>query len=288
MKSFRQQLFLVTLLFSQFCLAVSYDLVLTGGRVIDLASKLDAVRNVGIIGSRIHAVTEVELVGQQTLDVSGLIVSPGFIDTHSHAAMTIDGQKYQARDGVTTALELEAGVFPLQKSVAHLQDNAVINYGASTGYVAARGVAMGDIALGFGARASTDEIDSALSLVEQGLDSGGIGIGLLLDYISEVVSEKELHQVFMLAAKKSMPIFVHMRQPPTAGDTSGFEEVLSLAKETGASIQVCHLGSNALKGIDDFLQLMREARADGVDVSAESYPYTAGSTFIGAAIWDRD
>ena len=268
--------------------ATSYDLVLQGGRVIDPETRLDAVRNVGIVDGTVAAISSERMQGAETLDVSGLIVAPGFIDTHSHASMTLAGQKYQARDGVTTALELEAGLYPLTESMAHLRGRATIHYGASAGYVGARSVAMGGLDAGFGARATDDEVTESLALVESALRDGAIGIGYLLDYVSEVVGDDELQRGFELAARMKVPLFVHIRRPQTAGDPSGLEEIIRLARETGASVQICHIGSNALRGAPGFLRRLHEAHDEGIDISAETYPYTAGSTFIGAAVWDRD
>ena len=85
-----------------------YDFVIEGGRVIDPASGLDAVRHVGIIGRSIRAVSEARLDGPARFDARGMIVAPGFIDLHSHG-QTDENYRCKAMDGVTTALELEIG-----------------------------------------------------------------------------------------------------------------------------------------------------------------------------------
>ena len=85
-----------------------YDLVLHGGRVIDPETGLDGVRDVGIEGDRVAAVSERPLEGKSEIDASFLVVAPGFIDLHSHSPTPL-GERYQVMDGVTTALELEAG-----------------------------------------------------------------------------------------------------------------------------------------------------------------------------------
>jgi N-acyl-D-aspartate/D-glutamate deacylase len=79
---------------------------------MDPATRLDAVRHVGIRGGAIAAVSATPLTGKQTVDVAGLVVAPGFIDPHAHA-QTLEGNRFQARDGVTTALELESGAMPI-------------------------------------------------------------------------------------------------------------------------------------------------------------------------------
>src|SRR6266852_3650279 len=86
-----------------------YDLVIANGRVMDPESGLDSIRNVGIRGRKIAAISTDRLEGKQTIDAKGLVVAPGFIDLHQHGQ---DPENYAAKaaDGVTTALELEVGV----------------------------------------------------------------------------------------------------------------------------------------------------------------------------------
>ena len=90
-----------------------FDIVLRGGRVIDPESGLDAVRDVAIAGDRVARVGAGLPSGRREADVTGQVVTAGFIDLHSHAH-DLGGQRLQAMDGVTTALELEAGVAPVR------------------------------------------------------------------------------------------------------------------------------------------------------------------------------
>ncbi len=123
----------ISLCFSQATVAqpnVLYDVVLTGGRVIDPETKLDAIRNVGIINNRIAQISSEPLKGKQQINVSGLVVALGFIDLHVHGR-TNKEQEYQLHDGLTTALELEYGIENLKGWYATRQSKALINYGAS-------------------------------------------------------------------------------------------------------------------------------------------------------------
>ena len=117
--------------------AQEHDLVLKGGRVIDPESELDAVRDVAIAGGQIVAVSESPLEGAEVVDVSGLVVAPGFINLHSHAWTPL-GQRFQAQDGVTTELELESGAYPVAafgtQSAFAIDGRATINFGASLGH----------------------------------------------------------------------------------------------------------------------------------------------------------
>ena len=114
-------------LFSQ--TAPTYDLVLKGGRVMDPETGLDAVRNLGIRGDRIVEISATELSGKTTIDVSGLVVAPGFIDLHVHG-MNNDAHEFQIHDGVTTALELEGGMPFLREWLASKEGKTLVNYGA--------------------------------------------------------------------------------------------------------------------------------------------------------------
>src|SRR5262245_51579769 len=117
--------------------AQHYDLVLANGHVMDPASGLDAVRNVAIRDGKIAAVSASALRGKSVLDVKGLIVAPGFIDLHSHG-QTPENYRFKARDGVTTALEMEVGVSPVKAWYAEREGRALINYGATAGHLPAR------------------------------------------------------------------------------------------------------------------------------------------------------
>lgn len=105
--------------------AGSYDIVLKGGRVMDPESGLDAVRDVGIRGDRIAAISEGPLTGTVVVDVKGHVVAPGFIDLHAHGQDLSDNQ-WQARDGVTTALEMESGSWPVAEWYANRAKDALL------------------------------------------------------------------------------------------------------------------------------------------------------------------
>ena len=112
---------------------IIYDIVLKGGRVIDPETKLDAIRNVGILNNRIAQISTEPLQGKEIIDVNGLVVAPGFIDLHIHGRSNVE-QEYQLHDGVTTALELEWGIEHIGKWYESRKGKALINYGASVNW----------------------------------------------------------------------------------------------------------------------------------------------------------
>ena len=108
----------------------TFDLVIENGRVIDPESGLDAIRSIGIRAGRIEEISAGELEGRETIDATGLVVAPGFIDLHAHGQDPFSS-RLQALDGVTTALELEGGVFPVTQWYADREGRASINFGAT-------------------------------------------------------------------------------------------------------------------------------------------------------------
>jgi N-acyl-D-aspartate/D-glutamate deacylase len=277
-----------------------YDLVIANGRVIDPETQLDAIRHLGIRDGSISQISQQPLRGNKTIDASGLVVAPGFIDIHSHTP-TLLGQQVNLLDGITTQLELEAGSFPVSFYGEHFRDGAQINYGSSVGHWAVRtkvieGVDMpyifaGDKILTMAGptwmqAATAAQIEQMRLLLNQGLDSGGLGIGVLLDYMTEAVSEAELSMLFEVASERDVPLFVHVRRGYT-GDPAGLVEVIDLALETGAPLFVCHITHNAMGGIGDWLAMIDEANQAGANITTETLSYAAGGTSISADVFRR-
>src|ERR1041385_6250901 len=117
--------------------AQPYDLVINHGRVIDPGSGLDAIRHVGIRGAAIAAISRTPLKGRREIDARGHVVAPGFVDLHQHG-QNDENYRLKARDGCTTALELEIGVCPVGPWYAAREGKALVNFGASAGHIGAR------------------------------------------------------------------------------------------------------------------------------------------------------
>jgi predicted amidohydrolase len=116
---------------------VTADVVLAAGRVIDALSGLDAIADVAVSSGRIVAIGPA-LEARKRLDATGLVVAPGFIDLHSHVH-SIAGQRLQAHDGVTTALDLEAGNSPVSRAYEiAAREGRPLNYGFSASWAALR------------------------------------------------------------------------------------------------------------------------------------------------------
>ena len=272
-------------------LAQTYDIVIANGRVMDPASGTDSRLYVGITGGRIARLSRTPLEGRSVIDASGLVVSPGFIDLHQHG-QTPENYRLKALDGVTTALELEAGASPVADWNRSRTDKSLINFGASAGHIPALMAVMHDSGTllprdNAANRVPTDaEHRQSLELLKQGLDQGGLGIGMGIAYVK--ATRAQIFDVFRLAAERRVPVYVHMRNsgPQEPGAIDSLQEVLADAAAAGASLHIVHITSTCLRETPLALEMIAGARKRGLDVTTECYPYTAGMTDLGSAIFE--
>ncbi|MCZ0936483.1 MAG: amidohydrolase family protein [Gemmatimonadetes bacterium] len=267
--------------------AQSYDLVLAGGRVMDPESGLDAVRDVGIRDGTIAAVSESPLDGETVVDVSGLVVAPGFIDLHAHGQDLFSSQ-LQAQDGVTTALELESGTGDVDEWYASREGKAAIHYGATASHGAARRLALGGQRQAVRLAADLEQVVVMEDRLRDELGRGALGLGFGIQYTPGARRE-EIHRLFQLAAEEGVANFVHVRYAGLVEPGSSIEavhEMIANAASTGAGVHIVHIGSSGLGQVPTLLSMIEGAQASGLDVTTEVYPYTAASTDIRAAIFD--
>ncbi len=278
---------------------VPLDVVLVGGRVLDPETNLDAVRAVGIKGGRIASVTSGVPAARDTIDVRGLVVAPGFIDLHTHGQDSIN-YRYSAHDGVTTALELELGTYPVAPWYAKREGKSLINFGVSASHPGARRAMLDgdstaegvDVISATGAFVRSSIEPARLPQLERRLDAalneGALGIGMGINY-TPAATRQEILRTFGVAARHHAPVFVHLRSAgllDNAGGIAGLQEVIADAAATGASLHVAHVTSMGLGATPVLLELIDGARARGLDVTTEAYPYTAGATMLQSAIFD--
>lgn len=282
-------LLLLLLVISSNALA-QYDVVIKGGRVIDPETRLDAIRNVGIAGGRIVAISAEELKGREIIDATGLVVSPGFIDLHSHG-ITNKENEYQSHDGVTTALELEGGVHDIAGWFERRSGKALINYGASADFGSYRALSIRALAgasekeLGEKSPYTSltdDEVKSTIEKLTTQLNDGAIGIGIPIGYIPKATRE-EIYRIYQFAAEKQVPIFSHIRD----GKAWAVQQAIADAMLTGASLHIVHLNSSALDEISLAMEMITSAQRKGFDITTEMYPFTAASTSLESALFDE-
>lgn len=290
-----------------FAATAPYDLVILHGRVMDPETGADRIANVGVRAGKIAVISGDALTGARTIDAKGLVVAPGFIDLHSHAQYAF-GYDQQAQDGVTTSLELEEGVYPIAPFYDVRRGKTRINFGASVGLQSIRV----KIKTGIDEEGSLDapfntwgkilprkaewaeqalspaERDRERAMVADGFAAGGLGIGVLSEYLPGA-GRDEIYLLMKEAGRLHAPVFVHARAATLAdGDNllTPVQELIADAAATGAPVHLCHIGSKALSAIDMVLEMIDGAHSRGVDVTTEVYPYDASSTAIGSALFN--
>jgi N-acyl-D-aspartate/D-glutamate deacylase len=253
--------------------------------VIDPETQLDAVRNVGIVGTSIRNVTSNSIAGRDTIDAKGLVVAPGFIDLHQHA-QSAEAYAVEATGGITTALELEYGTDDIDKWYDARAGKSPINYGASVGHLRVRMAVMHDPGrddpVGDAAHRAATDVERAeiARLIELGLRRGAPAVGMAIE-ITPAASRLEVLDAFHAAARRHASVHSHLRDvSDDPGDVSDIQEVLADALISGAALHVVHLNSTAREETPRYLALIQAARARHLDVTTEMYPYESSMQSI--------
>jgi len=291
--------------FTELAAAQDFDLVILNGRVMDPETMYDGVANVGVKDGKIAVVTNDEITGKETIDATGHVVAPGFIDLHAHG-LNIGDYRMQAMQGVTTMLELESGILPISDWYeGQAKKKLPLNYGAAAAWTYARIAAFtgnqpeatAEYFQGVQGRtdwkmdiATPEQQEEILRLIEQGLDQGALGIGINAGY-APGYGQKEYRALAKLAAKRGVATFTHVRYASNLEPQSSFEaieELISNAALTGAHMHICHINSSSLKDIHSTLELVDEALERNVNITVGAYPWGAASTVVGAAMFTGD
>lgn len=268
------------------CSRPSFDLAIVNGRVLDPESGLDAIRSIGINAGRIVEVASAPLAGRVVIDASGLVVTPGFVDLHSHT-QNPDSYKLRVTDGVTSAFELETGTADVDAWYREREGGQLINYGVSAGHIQVRKAVFNDpgarFPIGPGAHqpASAAEIAEIVRRLELGLAQGAVTMGAGFVY-TPGASREELLAVFGVAGRRRAPVHLHSRR-----GVAGVGEAIALAAETEAPLHIVHVNSTSVSATPDVLAMIGAARDKGMAVTTEAYPYTAGMTEIKSANLDE-
>ncbi|MFZ1865368.1 MAG: amidohydrolase family protein [Polyangiales bacterium] len=291
------------------------DLVILNGRVMDPETELDAVRNVGIKDGKIVVVTAQTIEGAETIDASGHVVAPGFIEGHQHATDQFS-RKVNLRDGLTTQMDFEAGAGDIAKWYAEAEGKTQSNYGMvvlttfarlsvlDSPEIAASGNDMGGLfshVVGAAAAKAKKEgrkpgwsatlpnkeqMTEIMRLVDEGLRQGALGVGIPVGYMTTGVTQYELYKYQELASKYGRVSNAHVRfagvRPPTEGQL-GVQEMLANAMVLDAPFMASHLNSNM--DWEYTIPLINDAREKrGAKVWGEVYPYAAGATIASTDI----
>jgi len=278
--------------------APQFDVAILGGRVMDPETGYDGIANVGVRDGRIAAITQEPIAGKEEIDADGLVVAPGFIDTHFHWPRPV-GYKLALRDGVTTPMDLEFGTHGprIGEWYAMHEGRSQVNYGTSVSHEAARATILDGITDGFDAPGSGVSVrhghgwangvldakggNRLLAMLDDGLRQGALGNSSTLGYWPGALA-REMFEVQRLAGQYGRFTAVHTRYTPgtQVTEVNGAQEILANAVALGSPAVINHFNN---PGWDLVQELLVRLRAQGHNVWGEYYPYAAGSTTINAA-----
>lgn len=301
-----------------------YDLLIKNGRIIDGTGSPWYYGDIGITNGKIEAIGLLNAnEAKQIIDAGQQVVSPGFIDMHTHSDLVILDEpliEAKVRQGITTDLLGQDGIgaAPLpseyistwQKNLAGLNGTPLIEWDWETvgdymrkirhnqpSYNLAVLAPHGNIrmeVMGLANRPATDdEISKMQDVLRRSLDEGAVGLSTGLIYLPCCFAEmKELEALCMVLAEYGAPLVIHQR---SEGDEilESMDELIAMMKKCGAHLHFSHLkvcGKDNWSKTEQVLQKIDEARLDGLEVTFDQYPYIAGSTMLSAILppWAHD
>lgn len=273
---------------SSFSLAASedFDLVINNGRVMDPESGLDAIRHIGIIAGRIVSISEQVLEGKRTINATGLVVAPGFVDLHEHG-QSEEAYRLMVQDGVTSAFELEIGTAEVARWYQERAGGQVLNYGISIGHIPVRMALFGDqgrflpIGAGGSGIAGPGIMDRMEEMMRQGLAEGAVAMGFGLQY-TPAATQSEFEAMLAIAAEVQASAHIHTR-----GGLEGLQQIITSANTVGTPLHIVHANSSGGSSVSEFLGIIQAARDSGQDVTTEMYPYEASYSDIASALFDN-
>ena len=275
---------------------VTFDLIIRGGRIVDGTGNPWFSADLGVRGDRIASIGDLtEASAPRVIAADGLVVAPGFIDPHTHARRgiarvpTADNALLQ---GVTTLTEGNDGSspFPIGEHLRQMTELAISpNWAVYVGQGTIRSRVVGDD----DRTATAAELSEMSALVDQAMAEGALGLSTGLFYVPGVFSSTEEVIVLARAAAARGGIYISHMRDEAQGLLDSVRETIRIGEEAGLPVQMTHhkaIGRDAWGLSSESLALVDAARARGVDVTIDQYPYTASQTSITAVVpaWAQD
>jgi N-acyl-D-amino-acid deacylase len=263
------------------------DLIIRNATVYDGSGAKPQKQDIAIAGDTIFMVGDLSNVkSDSTFDATGLVLAPGFIDTHSHHDWMLNKKRDAlavVSQGVTTIVVGQDGGSntPLKDYFQLMTDSpAAVNVASYTGHNTLRDIVLGK---DFKRQASNEEIDSMLLLMRADMDAGALGLSTGLEYDPGIYSANdEVLRLSKLLPEYGGRYISHMRSEDRYF-WKALDEIITIGRETKSPVQISHfkLAMTSLWGkADSTLALLEAARSQGVDITADIYPYTYWSSTI--------
>ena len=276
------------------------DLLIRGGTLVDGSGSAPRTADVGIRGDRIVFVgdaTTAKVSATLTIDAKGMVVSPGFIDPHTHTGGDLSNLQRRSNlpylmQGVTTVVTNNDGGGPIdiKRQLDEWRKNGIgTNAAVYIGQGSVRGAVVGPTA----AAATPVQMDSMAAIVSRAMDAGAIGMSTGLYYApGSYATTEEVIYLAKAAAAKGGIYDSHLRDESsyTIGLIGSINEIIRIGREAKIPVHVSHikaLGTDVWGQSDTVIALLKKARAEGIDATASQYPYTASGTSVSASLLPR-
>lgn len=276
--------------------AADYDLLIQHGRVVDGTGSPAVFEDIAIRDGRIAAIGKINPTSaKNTIDATGLVVTPGFIDTHTHAEDILDlpeGENF-IRMGVTTLMLGNCGgsALDVDKFLRRVEaTNVCPNIATLFGHNTVRRSVMGGA---FDRVPSADDMARMKSAVAQAMDAGAFGLSTGLIYLPGTFSKtEEIIELAKVSAAHGGIYASHMRDEGVQIDEA-LDELFRVAREAKIRAHVSHIklsGKSSWGRAPEILKKIDAARAEGLDITQDQYTYTASSTGISQLVpdWARE
>lgn len=276
------------------------DVLIRGGSVVDGTGAPPRQADVAIRGDRIVFVGDASHAGlhaRRVIDAAGLVVTPGFIDAHTHtegdlSSLARHGNVNYLMQGVTTVVSGNDGGGPLDiaKALDTWQRQGI---GTNAALFIGEGSVRGHVMGMSDAKPTAAQLDSMRALVARGMNAGALGMSTGLYYApGSYASTEEVIALAKVAAEHGGIYDTHLRDESsyTVGLIGAVDEAIRIGREAHIPIHISHikaLGTDVWGQSDTVIALIKHARAEGIDVTACQYPYAASGTSVGASLLPR-
>src|SRR3954471_3308888 len=267
-----------------------YDLLIRNGRIVDGTGSPWYRGDLAVRGDTIVRIApRIDAPAAKTIDASGKIVAPGFIDIHTHARRGIfqvpTAENY-VRQGVTTLMEGPDGSSPLPIK-PFLDRVTALKVSPNFGLFVGQGTIRDEVIGPINRKATTAELDKMRGLVRTGMQEGAFGLSSGLFYVPGTFTPTaEVVELAKVAGRMGGIYISHMRDEAN-GILESVRETIEIGEKGGLPTQITHhkiIGKANWGKAVQTLKMIDEARARGVDATIDEYPYTASSTSIQAAL----
>lgn len=247
--------------------------------------KDSVLTNIGIAGERISYIGKEEIKAKQLIDAKGKFVAPGFIDTHTHADRWIEDRKRQQMlswiyQGVTTVFAGNDG-FGSYKIADKMAEYEEIGMGTNFALYVGFGSIRRDIVGLYKVAPTPEKLEKMKLLVASGMQEGAIGFSTGLSYLPQMYSKtNEVAQLYSEAAKYGGVYDTHMRSESNSIMQS-IDETIAIGEKTNMPLHISHLKVSGEKNwgtADEVIAKINKARARGVNLTANQYPFEASMT----------